>query len=125
MQIVYLAPDKTGRPILLYRAAEHWPGVQDPKEYTRYILYQTEKTRLRIGLGIDRQSCVLVDRVGSGRKNQDPALLQVSLIGSKCTGSAFCIRSDRSASGNAANRQAVMSSFASCGQRVDSHDLES
>lgn len=79
-QIVYLAPDKTGRPILLYRAAEHWPGVQDPKEYTRYILYQTEKTRLRIGLGIDRQSCVLVDRVGSGRKNQDPALLQVSFL---------------------------------------------
>jgi len=34
-EIVYLAPDKLGRPILLYRSAYHWPGVQDAKEYTR------------------------------------------------------------------------------------------
>lgn len=78
-EIVYLAPDKLGRPILLYRSAYHWPGVQDPKEYTRYILYQTEKTRIRNGLGVDRQSCVIVERIGSGHKNQDPALLKVLL----------------------------------------------
>jgi len=78
-EIVYLAPDKLGRPILLYRSAFHWPGVQDPKEYTRYILYQTEKTRIRNGLGVDRQSCVIVERIGSGHKNQDPALLKVLL----------------------------------------------
>jgi hypothetical protein len=77
LQIVYLAPDKLGRPILLYRAACHIPNVQDPYEYTRYILYQTEKTRMRTGLGKDCQACVIVDRIGSGVKNQDPALLKV------------------------------------------------
>ena len=78
-EMVYLPPDKLGRPVLLYRSALHVPGKIDPKRFTRYVIQQTEKARLQYRLGVEVQSVVVVDRVGSGLKNQDPALLKVLL----------------------------------------------
>ena len=78
-EMVYLPPDKLGRPVLLYRSALHTPGRIDPQRYTRYVIQQTERARLQYGLGTEVQSIVVVDRIGSGLKNQDPALLRVLL----------------------------------------------
>jgi len=76
-EMVYLPADKNGRPILLYRSALHIPGKIDPVMYTRYVTQQTERAVAQYGLGSTAESCVLVDRIGSGLKNQDPALLRV------------------------------------------------
>ena len=78
-EMLYLPPDKLGRPVLLYRSALHKPGQIDPQRFTRYVIQQTERARLQYGLGTEVQSIVIVDRIGSGLKNQDPALLKVLL----------------------------------------------
>ena len=78
-EMLYLPPDKQGRPILLYRSALHQPGRISPERFTRYVIQQTEKARIQYRLGIEVQSIVIVDRIGSGLKNQDPALLKVLL----------------------------------------------
>jgi hypothetical protein len=78
-EMLYLPPDKLGRPVLLYRSALHKPGKIDPQRFTRYVIQQTERARLQYGLGTEVQSIVIVDRIGSGLKNQDPALLKVLL----------------------------------------------
>jgi len=75
-EMLYLPPDSNGRPILLYRSALHTPGRVDPVLFCRYITQQTEKAILQYKLGTEVESCVLVDRIGSGLKNQDPALLR-------------------------------------------------
>jgi hypothetical protein len=78
-EMLYLPPDKLGRPVLLYRSALHKPGKIDPQRFTRYVIQQTERARLQYRLGTEVQSIVIVDRIGSGLKNQDPALLKVLL----------------------------------------------
>jgi len=75
-EMLYLPPDSKGRPILLYRSALHTPGRVDPVLFCRYITQQTEKAIMQYKLGTEVESCVLVDRIGSGLKNQDPALLR-------------------------------------------------
>jgi hypothetical protein len=76
-EMVYLPADKKGRPILLYRSALHTPNKIDPELYTRYVIQQTERAIEQYGIGTTAESIVLVDRIGSGLKNQDPALLRV------------------------------------------------
>merc|ERR1719326_1461302 len=70
-------PTKKGRPILLYRSALHAPGAIDPNTYTRYVIQQTERAIAQYDIGRTTESIVVVDRIGSGLKNQDPALLRV------------------------------------------------
>ena len=76
-EMVYLPPDKKGRPILLYRSALHAPGAIDPNTYTRYVIQQTERAIAQYDIGRTTESIVVVDRIGSGLKNQDPALLRL------------------------------------------------
>jgi hypothetical protein len=76
-EMFYLPPDKKGRPMLLYRSALHKPGDIDPEVYTRYVIQQTERAMVQYGIGRKTESVVIVDRIGSGLKNQDPALLRV------------------------------------------------
>ena len=65
--------------VLVYRAAAHTPGRIDPEVYLRYVIKTVEQGRKDFGLGRSCQAAVVVDRIGSGLKNQDPALLRVLL----------------------------------------------
>jgi hypothetical protein len=67
------------RPIVVYRSCLHTPGRVDPEQYNRYVIKTLEQGRVDYGLGYKVQAAVVVDRVGSGLKNQDPALLRVLL----------------------------------------------
>ncbi len=67
------------RPIVVYRSCLHTPGRVDPEQYNRYVIKTLEQGRVDYGLGYKCQAAVVVDRVGSGLKNQDPALLRVLL----------------------------------------------
>jgi len=75
-EILYLPPDQRGRPVLLYRSALHKPGRIDPKTFTRFVTRETERAIKMYKLGRETESAVIVDRVGSGLKNQDIPLLQ-------------------------------------------------
>eukprot|EP00288_Rhodomonas_lens_P012558 CAMPEP_0177708658 /NCGR_PEP_ID=MMETSP0484_2-20121128/10394_1 /TAXON_ID=354590 /ORGANISM="Rhodomonas lens, Strain RHODO" /LENGTH=782 /DNA_ID=CAMNT_0019220237 /DNA_START=11 /DNA_END=2359 /DNA_ORIENTATION=- len=76
-EFFYTGLDKTGRPVLVYRSALHTPGVIDEEVYKRYVVKRVEEGRQRFALGKDVAATVIIDRVGSGLKNQDPALLRV------------------------------------------------
>jgi hypothetical protein len=75
-QIYILPPDNLGRPVVVYRSALHTPGKIDNKLFARYAIQLLEKGRAEYGLGMTTESCIIVDRVGSGKKNQDIALVQ-------------------------------------------------
>jgi len=75
-EMLYLPLDNRDRPILLYRSALHDPRRLDPVRFTRYVTQQTERAMVQYKLGRERECIVLVDRIGSGLKNQDPALLR-------------------------------------------------
>jgi len=75
-EMLYLPPDMRGRPILLYRSSLHKPGKIDPVAFTRYVTRETERATKMYKLGRETESAVIVDRVGSGLKNQDLPLLR-------------------------------------------------
>jgi len=62
-----------GNPVLLYRSASHAPLGRPTEDWVRFFVYQCEKVRRDTP---DKQVVVLVDRVGSGLKNQDPTVLR-------------------------------------------------
>jgi len=62
-----------GNPILLYRSAAHVPLDVPTERWLRFFVHQCEQARLAHP---EKQVAILVDRVGSGRKNQDPTVLR-------------------------------------------------
>jgi len=78
-EFYYTGLDNQKRPIVVYRSCLHTPGRVDPEQYNRYVIKTLEQGRVDYGLGYKCQAAVVVDRVGSGLKNQDPALLRVLL----------------------------------------------
>jgi hypothetical protein len=62
--------------VVVYRSGLHIPGKIDNKVFSRFAIQLLERGRLEYGLGLTTESCIIVDRVGSGKKNQDIALVQ-------------------------------------------------
>lgn len=60
-------------PVLLYRSAKHVPLDIPTERWLRFFVRQCEHARLTHP---QKQVAILVDRVGSGRKNQDPTVLR-------------------------------------------------
>jgi hypothetical protein len=67
--------DNAGNPILVFRTAQHEPGAVSPSDFTRHVLSLLEKGRRDFGLGHSCQVTLLVDRVDSGLRNQEPSLV--------------------------------------------------
>lgn len=75
-EVFVLPPDRSGSPVVVYRSALHTPGRVDPKAFTRFVCQVVERGTLEYGIGLTCQGSFIVDRVGSGAKNQDVALLK-------------------------------------------------
>lgn len=69
-EFYFTGMDKDDRPVLVYRACAHTPGRVDPDKYNRYVIKTLEYGVRKYGVGKTRQVAVVVDRVGSGLKNQ-------------------------------------------------------
>ena len=73
-EFYFTGMDNDGRPVLVYRACAHTPGRVDPDKYNRYVIKTLEYGVKKYGVGKTRQVAVVVDRVGSGLKNQVMAM---------------------------------------------------
>jgi hypothetical protein len=75
-EVFVCPPDRSGCPVVVYRSALHTPGRVDPKEFTRFVCQVVEKGTRDYGIGKTCQGSFIVDRIGSGAKNQDVPLLR-------------------------------------------------
>jgi hypothetical protein len=73
-EFYFTGMDNDDRPVLVYRACAHTPGRVDPDKYNRYVIKTLEYGVKEYGVGKTRQVAVVVDRVGSGLKNQVMAM---------------------------------------------------
>lgn len=75
-EVFVCPPDRNGCPVVVYRSALHTPGRVDPKAFTRFVCQVVEKGTRDYGIGKTCQGSFIVDRIGSGAKNQDVPLLR-------------------------------------------------